>query len=53
MIPEYLKICIDYDNSVSNTKYSLEKICKMNGEKIQRKKFAKEFEDATKMVDIW
>lgn len=53
IIPEYLKLCIDYDNSISNTKYTIEKIHKMNGERIQRQKFAMEFEQAAQLADVW
>lgn len=53
LVTEYLKLCIDYDNSVVNTKYSIQKIHKYNGDKIEHKKFSREFENATELRQIW
>lgn len=53
LVPEYLKLCIDYDNSVENTKYAIQKIHKYNGDKIERKKFSREFENSTELSQIW
>lgn len=53
LVPAYLKLCIDYDNSVENTKYSIQKIHKYNGDKIEHKKFSREFENATELRQIW
>lgn len=53
VIKEYLKLCVDYDNSVGNTKYTIEKMYKLNGEKIQKKKFGRDFENAETLEQIW
>lgn len=53
LVPEYLKLCIDYDNSVTNTKYSIQKMHKYNGDKIEHKKYSREFENATELRQIW
>lgn len=53
LVPAYLKLCIDYDNSLENTKYSIQKIHKNNGDKIEHKKFSREFENATELRQIW
>lgn len=53
VIPEYLKLCIDYDNSLVNTKYAIQKFHKYNGNRIEKLKFSREFEDAAEMHQIW
>ena len=50
---DYLKYCVDYDNSVANTKYVLGKMYKLNNDKLQRKKFGREVEDAETLELIW
>lgn len=50
---DYLKLCVDYDNSVGNTKYTIEKMYKLNGDKIQKKKFSRDFENAETLEQIW
>lgn len=50
---DYLKLCVDNDNSVANTKYVIEKMYKLNHDKIQKKKFSREFEDAGNLEQIW
>lgn len=52
-MPEYLKLCVDYDNSLTNTKYAVEKFHSLNGRKISKMKISREFEDAEKMADVW
>lgn len=49
---EYLKFCIDYDNSVANTKFVLGKMYKYNGDNLMNKKFNREFESAESLVQI-
>lgn len=49
---EYLKFCIDYDNSVANTKFVLGKMYKYNGDNLMNKKFNREFEAAESLVQI-
>lgn len=53
MVKDYLKLCVDYDNSVGNTKYTIEKMYKLNGDKIQKKKFSRDFENAETLEQIW
>lgn len=53
IIPEFLTFCIDYDNSLANTKYTIQKFHKYNGKRIEKMKFSREFEDATEMHQIW
>ncbi|XP_055298645.1 tRNA-dihydrouridine(20) synthase [NAD(P)+]-like isoform X2 [Sitodiplosis mosellana] len=49
---DYLKYCVDYDNSVANTKYVLGKMYNLNDDKLQKKKFGREVEDAEKLEQI-
>lgn len=53
VMKDYLKLCVDYDNSVGNTKYTIEKMYKLNGDKIQKKKFSRDFENAETLEQIW
>lgn len=50
---EYLKLCVDYDNSVGNTKYVLGKIYKFNNQDLMKKKFNREFENAESLEKLW
>lgn len=49
---EYLKFCIEYDNSVANTKFMLGKMYKYNGDNLMNKKFNRDFEAAESLVQI-
>lgn len=53
LVKEYLKLCVDFDNSVVNTKYAIEKIYKYNQQKIQKMKFGREFQDAETLEQVW
>lgn len=53
VIPEYLRLSIDYDNSLLNTKYAITKFHKYNDNRIGRLKFGRRFEEATEMSQIW
>lgn len=50
---EYLKLCVQYDNSVANTKYVLGKMYKYNNQDLMKKKFNREFENAQSLEQIW
>lgn len=50
---EYLKLSVDYDESVVNVKYFLEKLYKANGKRVRKLKFAKDFDDAKDLAGIW
>lgn len=50
---EYLKLCIDFDNSVANSKYAVGKMYKYNDQKIQKMKFGREFTDAENLDQVW
>lgn len=50
---DYLKYCVDYDNSTANSKYVLGKMYKMNNDCLMKKKFNRDFESAEKMEQIW
>lgn len=50
---DYLKLCVDYDNSVANTKYVLGKMYKLNHEDLMKKKFNRDFESAESLEQIW
>lgn len=50
---DYLKFCVDYDNSIGNTKYVLGKMYKLNNERLQKKKYGREVEDSEKLEQIW
>lgn len=49
---EYLKLCIDFDNSVLNTKYALAKMYRPV-KKIQKTPIGRMFEDAESLEQIW
>lgn len=49
---EYLKFCIEYDNSVANTKFVLGKMYKYNDDSLMKKKFNRDFESAESLVQI-
>lgn len=50
---EYLKLSVDYDESFLNVKYFLEKLYKANGKRVRKLEFAKEFDNAKNLADIW
>lgn len=50
---EYLKLSVDYDESFVNVKYFLEKLYKANGKRVRKFEFAKDFDDAKDLADIW
>lgn len=52
LVPEYLKMCVDVDNSVANTKYSIGIMYK-SLKNIRRTKNGNQFEDATTLAEIW
>lgn len=52
LLTEYLKLCVDYDNPIINTKYSMQIIHRPLG-RIQRTKFGRQYEDAQSLVEIW
>lgn len=52
LVPEYLKMCVDFDNSVPNTKYAISTMYK-SIKKIRKTKYGREFEDATTLEGIW
>lgn len=52
MAQEYFKFCIDYDNSVANTKFVLGKMYKYNGDSLMNKKFNREFEAAESLIQL-
>lgn len=49
---EYLKICVDYDNSVSNTKYTLSTMYRPV-KKIQKSPMGRLFDDTESLEQIW
>lgn len=46
IIREYLKVCVDYDNNVLNTKYSIELLYTMNRKNIFRTDIREAYEKA-------
>lgn len=53
IIREYLKVCVDYDNTVLNTKYAIELLYSMNGKSIFRTDFREAYEKADKLEKLW
>lgn len=52
VIPEYLKICIDYDNSHINMKYCIQ-IMHKKVKKVQKTNIGRSFNDAESLEEIW
>lgn len=48
---EYLKLCVDYDESYVNAKYFLEKLYKANGRRIRKLDFVKNFDENFDEID--
>lgn len=53
IIREYLKVCVDYDNTVLNTKYSIELLYTMNRKNIFRTELREEYEKAQNLEELW
>lgn len=53
IIHEYLKVCVDYDNTVLNTKYAIELLYSMNGRSIFRADFREAYEKAATLEELW
>lgn len=53
IIREYLKVCVDYDNTVLNTKYAIELLYSMNGKSIFRTDIREAYEKAQLLEDLW
>lgn len=51
-VREYLKMCVDFDNSIPNTKYSIA-IMYDSIKKIRKTVIGRQFEDANSMEEIW
>lgn len=49
---EYLKLCVDFDNSVANTRYSLGTMYKPL-KKIQKTPLGRQFDDTNSLEEIW
>lgn len=52
LVPEYLKMCVDVDNPVANTKYSISTMYK-SIKTLRKIKNGQKFEDAKTLADIW
>lgn len=52
LIREYLKVCVDFDNSIENTKYSIQVMHRPFG-KIQKSKMADRFDEAKSLEELW
>lgn len=52
LTPEYLKMCVDFDNSLGNTKYVIEKMFK-TVKKIRKTNRGTKFEEAESLQDLW
>lgn len=50
---EYLKLCVDYDESVVNAKYFLEKLYRCNGRKIRKLENFENFDEAKDLMGLW
>lgn len=53
IIREYLKVCVDYDNTVLNTKYSIELLYTMNRKNIFRTNMREAYEKAQNLEELW
>lgn len=50
---EYLKLAVDYDESVVNAKYFIEKLYKRNGRKIRRVETFRNFDKIRTLEELW
>lgn len=52
VLREYLKTCVDFDNPILNTKYSIIKMFSTT-KKISKTSYKQQFEDATTLEELW
>lgn len=52
LVPEYLKMCVDFDNSVANTKYSIAAMYN-SVKNIRKTPIGRQFEYARSLDEIW
>lgn len=52
VLPEYLKTCVDFDNSAPNTKYSILKMFE-SIKKFNKTVYGPRFEEAFTLEEIW
>lgn len=50
---KYIKLCVDYDESVVNAKYFLEKLYRLNGKRIRKLESCKNFDEISSLEGLW